>query len=148
MDMNFGSICGSTKSVTIIRSGGTYFENCHANNSININGKKIRLKGNVRMTTDRNGRFLIDGKPLSEYIEHADDYAPVAVNIVVEGDCQSIEGDCDTITVKGNVGKVKTHNGDIEAGSIGGNVTTHNGNIKATTINGDCETYNGNIYKR
>lgn len=105
--------------------------------SITINGKTYN--GNRIVVT--NGHVVIDGV----------DATPDAkvVNIVVNGDIQSINADsCQSIHVNGNVGEVSSQSGDIQCGNVNGSVQTMSGDIKCGHVSGNAKTMSGDILPR
>jgi hypothetical protein len=103
-----------------------------------ING--VSYSGNS--VTILNNKVIIDGKS----VESNDKI----INIEVNGNIDSLDVDnCESIKVKGDVGKVKSTNGNVKIeGSVNGDVSTTNGNISCFDVKGSVSTKNGNINKR
>lgn len=128
MEINVGS------QTIKISSGG--------NNSIIINGTALADidVDNINIT-QVNGRVIINGKDITEQ------YSEQQINIVVNGDVQTIASENATVVVNGNIGgDITSLNGNIQCVDISGNCESKNGNIAARNINGSVNTKNGNIY--
>ena len=89
-------------------------------NKISINGMSISGGKNIVIT---NGRVVIDGKDVT--LDAKD------IRIEVHGNVEKIEADaCNSISVSGNVGGVKTQSGDVSCGAVAGEVETMSGDIR------------------
>lgn len=130
--MNFCNLVGDN---TFIQSSGGRTKFTLKDGTV----KTIKGANNVTIV---NGEMFIDGVPLEEY--EKENHTPIHIKVVVEGEVSSIEG-ADEVEVHGNVGKVKSHNGNIRCHDVTGDVSTHNGNVYCNNVGGDVETHNGNI---
>ena len=114
--------------------------------NIHVNGRVIRnVKGDITIV---NGKMLVNGNPIEEYDEATKDEK--VVNITIEGDVERLEVDtCETITVNGNVKRIKTNMGSVEiSGDVSGDVHANMGSITCGNIEGDCHANMGSIFKR
>lgn len=100
----------------------------------------------IKNMTINNGKITVDCMPLEDWC-NKDEF--VVVNIVVNGDIESLEADsCDTISINGNANNIISKNGNVSvSGNIEGNAESKNGDITANTIQGNAETKNGDIYR-
>jgi hypothetical protein len=100
-----------------------------------INGMTITGGNNISIV---NGRIIVDGK----------DQTPDAKSIKIEilGDVQNLDVDhSDSISIEGNVGKIKSGSGDITCNNIMGDAQTGSGDIKCSEIKGDVQTGSGDV---
>ena len=117
-------------------------------NQITVNGNSISVVKGV---------IAVDGKkidiPTDERI----------VNIIVQGDVQSLKNETGYVHVNGNTGSVRMTSGNIEVmdcvngnvdltsgdvivqGVITGNVRTTSGDVKSDVVYGDVNTVSGDI---
>jgi len=103
--------------------------------SINING--VTITGNS--ISVRNKQFYVDGKKID--IEDGP-----SINIEVHGDVDQINADvCDTVTVQGKAGRVKTMSGDVRCGDVSGSVKTMSGDVSCGRVAGDVSTMSGDV---
>lgn len=116
------------------------------------NGKVIHVNGTLSMT---NGQWYVNGKPvnLADLAKEQSDQDTKSPNITIElHDCQIDHLDvdyCNTITINGDVKRVKTNSGDIRiSGNVDGDVHTNMGDIDCGDIHGDCHTNMGNIRRK
>ena len=72
------------------------------------------------------------------------------ITVKVEGNVDSIDIDCcDSFTMTGDAGKIKSTNGNIDiSGNVSGDVETTNGNVSCGSVGGSVKTKNGNIKHR
>jgi hypothetical protein len=107
------------------------------NGTININGVSYRGT-NVSI----NGNILsIDGKVQVQALG-------TEINVVITGDCDTIEG-ASEVTVRGNVqGDIKVGSGDVKCGNVAGNVSTGSGDISCGDIMGNIKTSSGDVYRK
>ena len=105
---------------------------------IKINGISVIGGANNSSIIVSNGRILVGGK----------DVTPDSKDIKIEitGDVETLRVDaCNTINIKGNVGKVNNGAGDIVCGDVTGDVESGAGDIECGTINGNVETGAGDV---
>lgn len=104
-----------------------------------INGVTIQGGNNVSIV---NGKVVIDGK----------DATPDAkeISIVVNGAVNRLEADaCNTISVTGDVGNIKTLSGDVDvSGDVSGSVQTMSGDVSCGSIAGSASSMSGDIKQR
>lgn len=111
-----------------------------------FNGKSITIQGN---------KVIVDG------VEQEGSLVG-DINVVVNGDAESVKNVHGTITVhgkagvienvhgaincaKGAVGSVESSNGNIHCGDVNGNVSTTHGSVTCGKISGSVKTTFGNI---
>lgn len=89
--------------------------------------------------TVRNNKVIIDGVEINTGKD-------LTVNIYVEGNIDSINGNVTNVTVHGNVIDVETVSGDVVVtNSVEGDVQTVSGDVKANSIKGKVKTVSGDI---
>jgi len=119
---NFGNSFNTTTSM--FTSGSITQINSSSTSTSTINGKTYTGKS----ISIKNGKVYIDGKLIDENKEP--ECSEQNITIIVEGNCESINGENLDITIKGDAGSVSTTNGDIYIkGSVKGDVSTTNGDI-------------------
>lgn len=113
--------------------------------TIIINGKRFNYSGSLSII---NGKYFVDGKEVKDWNEFTKDQK--TINISIEGNVDKLTVDCcETVTITGNCGKVKTTSGDIEiGGNVDGDVESVSGDIECGNISGDAKTVSGNIRRR
>lgn len=108
--------------------------------SINING--VTVSGTSIVV--RNGKVIVDGKDVT--------LADVKeINVTITGNVDKLEVDaCQTISVKGDVGNVKTLSGTVTiTGDVKGSVQTMSGDVDCEgSITGSISTMSGNVKHR
>lgn len=102
-----------------------------------VNG--VAVSGNN--ITVINGVVYADGKKISVGTGKQ-------INIVVNGNAQSINTSTGKVTVNGNVEQVKTTSGDVQAKNINGDVSTTSGDVEAAKITGKVSTLSGQINQK
>ena len=99
-------------------------------NGISYSGNNVFVSGN---------KIIIDGK----------DVTPDAktITIQVDGNIDNLSVDvCNSISITGSVGKIKTQSGDVNiGGDVQGNVETLSGDVDAFIIHGNVKTMSGDI---
>lgn len=101
-------------------------------------GNKTFTGNNITVS---NNRIIIDGKDITDTLPEQKTY-----NIEVTGDIQSLDVDaCNSLTVKGTVGSIKTLSGDVDCGDVTGSVSTMSGDVKCKNISGSVSTMSGKI---
>ncbi|MDY7537579.1 hypothetical protein QN372_00300 [Undibacterium sp. RTI2.1] len=104
-------------------------------NKITINGLNI---SGARSISINNGRVVVNGKDVTPDSKE--------IRIEVHGDIETINADaCESISVTGTAGTVKTLSGDVRCGNVSGSVKTMSGDVHCGAISGDVETMSGNI---
>ena len=98
-----------------------------------VNGK--RYQG--RNVTIINGRVTIDG--VTQDGELTGD-----INVVVNGDVDSIENECGSVTAQ-NVGSINTQSGDVRCGDVSGSIQTMSGDVTCKAVKGSVRTMSGDI---
>ena len=100
---------------------------------IKINGK-VYQSNNVSII---NNKVIVDGVVID---------LEKSLTVNLEGNVETLTVDaCNSITVSGTAGKVKTTSGDIKCGDILGDAKTMSGDIDAKVIHGNAETMSGDI---
>jgi hypothetical protein len=90
-----------------------------------------------------NGKVIIDGKEVTPDSKE--------INITVDGNIGELKVDaCNTVSVKGNIGYVKTQSGDVDITGdvINGSVSTMSGDIVCGNVGGSISTMSGDITHR
>jgi hypothetical protein len=108
-------------------------------NNIKING--LTITGG-RSVVIANGHVIVDGKDVT---------GEDATNITIEihGDVAELSADaCNTITVNGSAGKIKTQSGSVRCGDVAGSVQTMSGSVVCGAIGGDVSTMSGDVVSR
>lgn len=101
-------------------------------NNKKFSGNNLTISGN---------KVIIDGKDVSGEFQN-----DKVININCEGDVSSIDCDtCETITVAGKVGSVKTMSGTVKCQDVVGNVSTMSGDVRCGNIGGNVSTMSGDI---
>lgn len=110
--------------------------------SISVNG--VTISGLGRSVVIHDGKVIVDGK----------DVTPADVkeiNITINGNVDKVEADaCQTISVTGDVGNVKTLSGDITVtGDVKGSVQTMSGDVDCGgSVAGSVSTMSGDVKHR
>jgi len=110
--------------------------------SISVNG--VTISGSGRSVVIRDGKVIVDGK----------DATPAdakEINITVNGNVDKVEADaCQTISVTGEVGNVKTLSGDVTVtGDVKGSVQTMSGDVDCGgSVAGSVSTMSGDVKHR
>lgn len=106
---------------------------------IEINGRSFS-GSNISIV---GGKVIVDGKEVDGLQDEKQ------INIVVNGDIETLQSGNGNVTVSGVTGSVQTVNGEIEiTGSVGGSVKTVNGNVRCGEVRGSVNSVNGNIKPR
>ena len=113
--------------------------------SINMSGSSIKVNGvsySGNNVTIKNNKVIIDGKNVTPDSKN--------IEIQVVGNINSLMVEtCDVIEVEGNVGELKSTNGNVDLnGSVNGNVSSVNGDINCGDVGGSVKTNNGDIKYR
>lgn len=106
-----------------------------------VNGRVYRNINGV--ITIENGRMLVNGTPIEDWRESEEK----TINITIEGNVESLDASvCNTITINGDVKKVKTGSGDVSVkGSVTGDIQTGSGDVECGNVEGDVSTGSGDI---
>ncbi len=113
--------------------------------TIIINGKKVNYQGSLTVI---NGKYFVNGNEVTDWNELTKDQKQISIEIHGDVDKLDIEC-CDTVTITGNVKKVKTISGDIEIhGNVEGDVESVSGSIDCGNVGGDAKTVSGNIRRK
>jgi hypothetical protein len=109
-------------------------------NGIFINGRQIFSSGGS--ISVMNGKVTIDGEDVD-----LGQFKEKVINIVVEGNVNSITSSSADITVNGNSGSISTSSGDIKAkGDVSGSITTMSGDVSVKgKVEGNVSTMSGDI---
>lgn len=106
---------------------------------ININNSSYEGK-NISII---NNKVYIDGK----LVDIKDNIKEI--NIIVEGDLNTLESGSGNVIVKGNAESVSTGSGNVRVdGLIKGDVKTGSGNVNCSNVNGNVKTGSGDIITR
>jgi len=85
-----------------------------------------------------NGKVIVDGKDVTPDSKE--------ITISVDGNLDNLEVDyANTISIKGDVNKVRSGSGDISCGNITGGAQTGSGDIDCGVITGDVQTGSGDV---
>lgn len=108
-------------------------------NTISINGVTYTGGNSISVV---NGKVIIDGKDMTP--DHKE------INITVHGNIDQLEvGSCNSLSITGDCGQIKSGAGDIEiTGNVGGSVSTKAGDIKCGNVGGSVSTMTGDIKHR
>lgn len=122
----------------IVNSLGNIFFGDKVKGKVVING--VEYSGS-NININSSGSVTIDGSIVSTVSDKV-------INIVVQGDCDSVDTSSGDIKVWGNVnGNVNASSGDIDVeGDVKGNVNTSSGDVHADKIYGRTSTISGDIY--
>lgn len=109
-------------------------------NTIFINGKKITTSGGSISVI--NGKVIIDGDDVD-----LGQFKEKVINIVVEGNINSVSSSSADVTVNGSSGAVTTSSGDVKVkGDVAGSVTTMSGDVNVKgKVDGSVKTMSGDI---
>ena len=103
--------------------------------TIRVNGMSIS-GSNISIT---NGKIIVDGKDMTP------DQKEIKIEVIGDIDTLSVDA-CNEVSVKGNIGKLKTMSGDVEVtGDVTGDVSSMSGDIRCGNISGSVKTMSGNI---
>ena len=106
-------------------------------NTIKINGVTIETNG--RSVSIKNGHVSIDGNEITKGV--ADKFV-----IEINGRLENLSADkCESITISGTAGTIKTMSGDVTCGAVAGAVATMSGDIKCGAIGGAVSTMSGDV---
>lgn len=109
-------------------------------NTVYINGQRIVTSGgNISVI---NGKVTIDGDDVD-----LGQFKEKVINIVVEGNVNSINSGSADITVNGGTGTVSTQSGDVKVkGDVTGSVSTMSGDVGVKgKVEGNVKTMSGDI---
>lgn len=109
------TVVGNGSSVTI--NGKTY-----SGRSISINGDNVVVDG-VRQTGNLTG----------------------PINVVVNGNAESVETASGKVQIMGSAGKIKTMSGDVRSSNVLGDVSTMSGDISCKGVAGNSHSMSGDI---
>jgi hypothetical protein len=132
--------------------------------TVTVNGKTVIIDKPFYSLVQTDGDVYIDGVKLN-VDEESDSKRPPTIEIIVQGDPESVEGNKVSVTgdVKGNVrsstgsvvvngvvGSVTTSTGDVEVkGNVMGGVTTSSGDVRISgSVSGSVRSSAGDIYHR
>jgi hypothetical protein len=132
--------------------------------TVTVNGKTVIIDKPFHSLVQTDGDVYIDGVKLN-VDEESDSNRPPTIEIIVQGDPESVEGNKVSVTgdVKGNVrsstgsvvvngvvGSVTTSTGDVEVkGNVMGGVTTSSGDVRISgSVSGSVRSSAGDIYHR
>lgn len=102
-------------------------------NGVSISGNSIRING---------GKIIVDGKEINTGDEKY-------ITISVDGNLDWISADsCESITVTGNSGYIKTMSGDVRCGDVDGDVKTMSGDVTCSSVSGSISTMSGDISRK
>jgi len=106
-------------------------------NRITVNGVTYNSKGDISV---KNGNVYVDGELLHNTGNEK------VVNIII-GEVENLQVDsCETITIHGSAGNVKSQAGDIKIeGNVSGDVKTQAGDIRCGNVGGSVKTQAGDI---
>lgn len=127
------------------------------NNFMSANvGKSITICGGHSVSIDGDV-FIVDGKKMTIDEMVANGIATYdgkskddkTLEITINGDVKSINGDASKFIVNGDCGSITTNMGDIDVkGNVGGNANTNMGNIMCGNVGGNATTNMGNVSYR
>lgn len=109
-------------------------------NTVTINGQRIVTNGGSISVID--GKVTIDGKDVD-----LGQFKEKVINIVVEGNVDSITSSSADITVNGSTGAINTQSGDVKVkGDVAGSVSTMSGDVTVKgKVEGNVKTMSGDI---
>lgn len=107
--------------------------------TITINGNTISGNLSGRNIYINNNKIIIDGVDVTPDSKE--------INITVSGNIEQLSVDsCNKFSVTGDVGNLKTINGDVDVtGNVNGSVKTVSGDIDCGNISGDVSTVSGDV---
>lgn len=108
--------------------------------TIFINGQRITTSGGSISVID--GKVTIDGKNVD-----LGQFSEKVINIVVEGNVNSITSSSADVTVNGGTGAINTQSGDVKVkGDVTGSVSTMSGDVSVKgKVEGNVKTMSGDI---
>lgn len=113
----------------------TVIQNIKSGGSVSINGRQFAGR-NIIVDGDV---VVVDGE-VQEGIETQ------RLSIEIHGDVERVETEHGDVEAKHITGSVKTMSGDVNvSGNIGGDVSTMSGDVHATHIGGGISTMSGDI---
>lgn len=123
-----------------------FFSSGSTSNNFQSTGGTVSINGKTYVGNTisvQNGVVMVDGKRASD----APGGTSFIFNVTITGAVEHMELTNGEVTVHGDVGRVKTVNGDVNVEqSVTGNVASVNGDIKiGGELNGDASTVHGDI---
>lgn len=89
------------------------------------------------------GKVIVDGKEVDGLQDEKE------INIVVNGDIETLQSGNGNVSVTGSAGSVQTVNGGVEiTGNVTGSIKTVNGDIRCGEVHGSVNSVNGNITRK
>lgn len=108
-------------------------------NTIKINGTVYSGNGSLIVSGNK---IIVDGKDVTPDAKE--------IKIDIKGDISMLTVDsCETVTVHGRVGKIKTMSGDVNIeGDVDGDISTMSGDVDCYNVSGKISTMSGDIKTR
>lgn len=108
---------------------------------INTSGSSVTINGQVfngRSISITGDKVVIDGVVQSTSL-----VGPI--NVVVNGNADSVETIDGKVEVTGSVGRIKTMSGDVHCADVSGDVGTMSGDVICHNVAGNAKTMSGDI---
>lgn len=105
-----------------------------SNSSVTIDGRTFSGR-NVSIVGNK---VVVDG------VEQSGDLVG-PINVLINGNAESVETESGKVEVAGTVGRVKTMSGNVKCGAVTGDVGTMSGDVTCGPISGSVKTMSGDI---
>lgn len=110
-----------------------------------VNGRTITLTGRNVVIND--GELWVDGVKVEDDTD--DDRKVVYRDVIVEGNCDSVQTDSGNVSVRVDSGSINTLSGDVTVhGDVDGNVKTMSGDVECGSVSGSVGTMSGDVSHR
>ena len=121
---------------------------CASDRRLKDKGMKITVGGS---TVSINGRefsgrniSIVGDKVVIDGVEQGKSLVG-PINVVVNGNAESVETSSGSVEVAGSAGRVKTMSGSVRCGDVSGDVSNMSGDINCHSIAGKAKTMSGDI---
>lgn len=108
---------------------------------IKTSGSSVAIDG--RIFTGRSVS-IVGNKVVVDGVEQGGELVG-PVNVIVNGNAESVEIGSGTVEVSGSAGLVKTMSGDVKCGAVTGDVGTMSGDVTCGPISGSVKTMSGDV---
>jgi len=108
---------------------------------INTSGSSVSINGQV--FTGRSISITGDKVVIDDVVQSGSLVGPI--NVVVNGNADSVETIDGKVEVTGTVGRIKTMSGNVQCTDVAGDVGTMSGDVICHTVIGSAKTMSGDI---